>query len=55
MLKKQLEAGAQIVQARFTVRRFDKAILGTLAVTGKAHIAFPAVTRQGVALILAEF
>ena len=55
MLKELLEAGAEVVQARLAVRRLAEPILGALAVAGKAHVAFLAVTRQCVALILAEF
>ncbi len=66
VMKEQLEAGAEVVQAWLAIRRFDthsalrasgcfaKPILGALAVAGKAHVAFAAVTGQRVALVLAE-
>ena len=55
VMKEQLETGTEVVQARLTIRRFDKPILGTFAVAGKAHAAFPAVSRERVALVLTEF
>ena len=55
VVEERLEPGAQVVQPRLTIRRHDEAILRTFAVTGEAHVAFPAVTRQRIPLVLAEF
>ena len=55
MVEERLEPGAQVVQARFAIRRLDKSILRALAVTGKTHIALQTITRQRVPLVLAEF
>ena len=40
--------GAQVIEPGLAVRRLDKALLGTPAVTGEAHVAFPTVTGQRV-------
>ncbi len=49
-----LVAGAEVVEAGLTVWRLDEAVLGTAAVTGKAHVALEAVLRKRVALVEAE-
>lgn len=54
MIKKRAVAGAKIIQAGFARRGLDKAVLGTAAMADKAHFAFAAVLRQGVALGLAK-
>ena len=42
VMKEQLEAGAEVIQARLAIRCFDEPIFRTFAVAGKAHIAFAA-------------
>jgi hypothetical protein len=39
-------AGAEIVKARFAIRRFNESIAGTVAIAGKEHIAIAAVLRK---------
>ena len=53
-MKEVLEAGAQVVEARLAVGRQNKPVLGTLAMTGEAHVALPAETRQRIAFVKAE-
>ena len=43
MMKEFLEADAQIIQTRLAVRRLNKAVFGTFAMTGEAHVALLAV------------
>src|SRR5690606_38605790 len=54
VVEERLEAGAQVVEARFTVRSGVEAVLGAAAVAGEADVAVEAVSRQGVVLVLAE-
>ena len=49
-----LQSRAQVVEARFALRRPDETVLGASAVAHGQHFAFAAVTRQGVPLGLAE-
>jgi hypothetical protein len=53
-MKESLVSGAQIVQPILTIGAFEEAIFGALAVTGKTHIAFPAVTGQRSFLVLTK-
>src|SRR6185436_10768785 len=46
--EKGFVAGAQVVQAAFAVRRVYEPVLGTFAVTCKAHRTFAAIARQRV-------
>ena len=55
MMEEVFESCAKVVQTRIAVRCGDKAILGTFAVTGEAHIAIQAVLRQRIQLVLAKF
>ncbi len=55
VMKEQLEAGAQIVQAWFAIGCFNKPIFGAFTVARKAHITLATVTGQRVTLVLAEF
>ena len=54
MVEEALVGGAEVVEPGLPVRSPDEAVLRALAVAGKAHLAAPAVTRQGVALVTAE-
>ena len=47
-------AFAQVIEARITISIADEAILGTFAMTGKFIAAFPALTRKGAVLDVAE-
>lgn len=55
MLGELLVSGAQVIQPRLSIGRRSKAVLGTAAVAGKAHIAFAAVAREPRLLITSEF
>ena len=52
VVKKILIAFAQVIQPRLAIRRCNKSILGTLPVAGEADVAFPAIGRQGIQLVL---
>ncbi len=54
MSKKRFVARAQVIKSGLSVRGFDKPILRTLAVTGKAHLALATVARQRVKFVPAE-
>ena len=47
--------GAEIVQPFFAIGRLDEPVLGTSAIAGFEDFAFPAVLRQTVLFIGAEF
>src|SRR3990172_4133296 len=53
-MEEGLEPGAQVVEARITVRREDEAILRTSAGAGEANVALEAVTRQRVSFVEPE-
>ena len=52
--EKGLVPGAQIVQARFSLRGHGKPVLGTFPLAGEPDLAFPAGAGQEVQLVLAE-
>ena len=61
MVEEVFEAGAQVIQARFTIWgwphsgvRSDEAVLGTFAVAGETHVAIQAVLGQAIQLVLAK-
>ena len=47
--------GTEIIEAGLTVGRLEKAMPGTFAVAGKAHVAFAAVFRKARFLRFAEW
>jgi len=53
--KEMLVAGAEIVQARLSIRRPEEAMLGAFAVAGEANGTLAAVARQRVQFVLSEF
>ncbi len=55
MVEEQLVASAQVVQPWLTVRRMNKAVARTLAITGEQHLAIAAVLGQRIEFVLAEF
>lgn len=46
---------AEIIQSGLAVRGFEKTMFRALAIASEAHLATPAVVRQGVRLVPAEF
>src|SRR5690348_3734135 len=54
VVEEHFVSGAQVIQAGFAVGSANEAMLGTFTVAGKAHVAFAAVARKGIALIEAE-
>ena len=54
VMEKMFVARAEIVQPILSCRRFREAMLGTLAITGKTHIAFSAVRRKSDLLCVAK-
>ena len=54
MGEERFVARTQVIQPRLTIGCLDEAVLGTLAVTGEAHLALAAVAWQGVALVQPE-
>jgi hypothetical protein len=54
MLKKGLVSGADIIQARFSIRSFDETVFRTLAVAGEQDLTLQAIAGKQVFLIAAE-
>ena len=52
MVKKSLVAFAQVIQPRLAIWRSQESIFGTLPMAGKADVAFPAIARQRIQLVL---
>ena len=53
-VKERLPAGAQMIQSWLPIRCGQEAVLGALAVAGKAHVALAAIAGQAVEFVQAE-
>jgi len=54
VMKEHFIAGAKVIEPRFTVGRFDEAVLGAFAVADESNFAAAAVFGQRIQLIPAE-
>ena len=54
MFEEQLVAGAQIIKPPLIVRRSCESVLRAFPVACEADFALPAISRQGIALVLAK-
>ena len=55
VIKKSSVPGTEIIQTGLTGRGLNKTILGAPPVAHKTDLTLPAVTRQGIAFVLAKF
>ena len=54
MFEERFVARAQVIQSGLPIRCLEKAVLGALAMTGKAHLAFTAAAGQPLTLLQAK-
>ncbi len=54
MEEERFVARAQVIQPWLAIWRFNEAVLGALPMTGKAHLALAAVTRQALTFMHPE-